>query len=185
MNKNATIIAVVTCGVLAAGSFAGMTAQQPRAAAQTTEARLKDLEDRQAIHELLINYGRTLDARDFAGFERLFARDAEYGGGRGMTKGPAAIRASLEAALKVNAAPAPGRDWHFLFNETIDVHGDEATAVSMGAFFVRGDGNKLESNSIATYTDHLVREDGMWKFKRRELGSGPRLPAAAGASPAR
>ena len=120
------------------------------------------------------------------GVERLFARDAEYGGGRGgMARGPAAIRARLEAAPKVNAAPAPGRDWHFLFNETIDVHGDEATAISMGAFFVRGDGNKLESNSIATYSDDLVREDSMWKFKRRVLGAGPRAAAPASATPAR
>jgi uncharacterized protein (TIGR02246 family) len=176
----------MTLGVIAAGSFGGVAAQQPRAAASTADARLKELEDRQAIHELLINYGRTLDARDFAGFERLFARDAEYGGGRGgMARGPAAIRARLEAALKVNAAPAPGRDWHFLFNETIEVHGDEATALSMGAFFVRGDGNKLESNSIATYTDLLVREDGVWKFKRRELGAGPRAAAGAGVAPPR
>jgi uncharacterized protein (TIGR02246 family) len=181
MNKQSTVIAFVTVSVLAAGAFAGLTAQQKRPAAQTTDARLKDLEDRQAIHELLMNYGRTLDARDFAGFERLFARDAEYGGGRGgMAKGPAAIRARLEAALKVNAAPAPGRDWHMFFNETIDVHGDEAAALSMGAFFTRGAGNKLESNSIAVYTDQIVREDGMWKFKRRELGAVP----GGGATPA-
>src|SRR5262245_47508411 len=172
MDTKATVVALVTFGVVSAISFKGMTAQQGQPAAQTTEARLKDLEDRQAIHELLMNYGRTLDSRDFAGFERLFARDAEYGGGRGgMAKGPAAIRARLEAALKMNAAPAPGRDWHLFFNETIDLHGDTATAVSMGAFFVRGDGNKLESNSIAIYTDVLAREDGKWKFKRRELGS--------------
>lgn len=187
MNKKSAVVALVTFGVIAAASFIGLTAQQSRPPAQTADARLKDLEDRQAIHELLMNYGRTLDSRDFAGFERLFARDAEYGGGRGgMAKGPAAIRARLEAALKVNAAPAPGRDWHLFFNETIDVHGDEATAVSMGAFFVRGEGNKLESNSIAIYTDRLVREDGMWKFKRRELGAVQgRGAAPAAAAPAR
>jgi hypothetical protein len=141
------------------------------------EAQLQELIDRQAIHELFINYGRTLDSRDFAGFEKLFARDAEYGGGRGgMAKGPAAIRARLEAALKQNAAPNPGRDWHFLFNETIEVHGDEATAISMGAFFVRGQNNKLESDSIATYYDRVVREDGVWKFKRRQLGGPPPAP---------
>jgi hypothetical protein len=182
MNRNATVIAVMTLGIVATAFFARVSTQAPRPAAKTTEARLKDLEDRQAIHELLINYGRTLDARDFAGFERLFARDAEYGGGRGMAKGPAAIRAQLEAALKVNAAPAPGKDWHFLFNETIDLHGDDATALSMGAFFVRGDGNKLESNSIAVYTDSLVREDGIWKFKRRQLGAVP-ASALGGAPP--
>jgi hypothetical protein len=58
----------------------------------------------------------------------------------------------------------------------------EATALSLGAFFVRGDANKLESNSIAVYTDRLAREDGRWKFKRRELGAVP-AAAAAGARP--
>jgi uncharacterized protein (TIGR02246 family) len=165
------LLAFAAAHVAAVGTAA---AQQRTGTTPSIEARLKELEDRQAIHELLMNYGRTLDARDFAGFERLFARDAEYGGSRGpLTKGPAAIRASLEAALKKNAAPAPGRDWHFLLNETVTLNGDEATAVSLGAFFVRGENNKLESNSIAIYTDRLVKEDGVWKFKRRVLGPVP------------
>ena len=41
----------------------------------------------------------------------------------------------------------------------------------MGAFFVRGENNKLESNSFAIYDDQLIREDGIWKFKRRRLGT--------------
>jgi uncharacterized protein (TIGR02246 family) len=175
------LAAVVALWSAAPGGTAA--AQQRANAKPSVEARLKELEDRQAIHELLMNYGRTLDARDFAGFERLFARDAEYGGARGpLTKGPAAIRASLEAALKKNAAPAPGRDWHFLLNETVTLNGDEASAVSLGAFFVRGEGNKLESNSIAIYTDRLVREDGVWKFKRRVLGAAP-VADAPGSAP--
>ena len=120
-----------------------------------------------------MNYGRTLDNRDFAGFERLFTTDAEYGGGKLQYKGPAEIRKWLETALKANAAPMPGRDWHFLLNEMVTLDGDQATAVSLGAFFVRGEGNKLESNSIAIYTDLLVRQDGVWKFRRRVLGSAP------------
>ena len=44
-------------------------------------------------------------------------------------------------------------DSQFSFNATIDLHGDEATAVSVGAFFVRGENNKLESNSFEIYDD--------------------------------
>jgi hypothetical protein len=186
MNTRSTVIAVVSSAAIGTVSLMGLSAQQARPAPKSAvEVQLQELMDKQAIHELFMNYGRTLDNRDFAGFEKLFARDAEYGGGRGgMAKGPAAIRARLEAALKQNAAPSPGRDWHFFFNETIDVHGNEATAVSMGAFFVRGENNKLESNSIATYYDQVVREDGTWKFKRRQLG-GPPPAAPASAAPAR
>ena len=164
--------ALVLAAFVAGASVAAVTAQAPKAGAQkSTEARLKELEDRQAIHELLMNYGRTIDTRDFEAFANLFTADAEYGGGKLQFKGPAAIRERLETSLK--ARPMPGRDWHFLMNETVTLNGDEATAVSLGAFFVRGEGNKLESNSIAIYTDHLVRQDGAWKFKRRVLSSVP------------
>jgi hypothetical protein len=183
MNAHRTGLVFLVAALGACGATGVVASPQQEVGRPATDARLSALEDRQAIHELLISYGRTLDARDFAGFERLFARDAEYGGvGGALAKGPAEIRARLEAALKANAAPMPGRDWHFLLNETVDLHGDEATAVSMGVFFVRGEGNKLESNSIAIYTDHLVREDGAWKFKRRVLGAVPAADAVLGTS---
>ena len=171
MNKRFAVTAVLVCSAVIASVWHIALSGQTRRPPKSTAAQLQELIDKQAIHELFMNYGRTLDSRDFVGFERLFARDAEYGGGANMVKGPAAIRTRLEAALKQNGAPAPGRDWHFFFNETIDVHGDEATAVSMGAFFVRGENNKLESNSFAIYDDQVIREDGIWKFKRRRLGS--------------
>ena len=175
----AALVASVGGPVLAA------QAPQKSVTKKSTEARLQELEDRQAIHELLMNYGRTLDNRDFEGFARLFTADAEYGGGKLLFKGPAEIRKWLETALGKNASPTPGRDWHFLLNETVTVNGDEATAVSLGAFFVRGEGNKLESNSIAIYTDHLVRQDGGWKFKRRVLGSAPSADVLKALTPPR
>lgn len=164
--------AFVLAALVAGAGDAAAAAQAPKGGGpKTIEARLEELEARQAIHELLMNYGRTIDTRDFEAFARLFTADAEYGGGTLQFKGPAAIRERLETSLK--ARPMPGRDWHFLMNETVTLNGDEATAVSLGAFFVRGEGNKLESNSIAIYTDHLVRQDGVWKFKRRVLSSVP------------
>jgi hypothetical protein len=151
-----------------------LAAQQPQAKAGSLEARLQLLEDKQEIHALLMEYGRTLDARDFAGFERLFAKDAEYGSARSEpVKGPENIRVLLEGQLKKNAAPQPGRDFHLFYNETIDVKGDHATALSKGAFYVRGEGNKLETSALVNYHDDLVREDGRWKFKRRILGERP------------
>jgi uncharacterized protein (TIGR02246 family) len=168
------LVAAVSLSWLS-GSAAG---QQPSSAAAMA-ARLQALEDKEAIHALLTNYGRTLDARDFAGFEQLFARDSEFvsGAGGAPAKGPAAIRALLEGLLKMNAAPRPGQDFHLFYNETIEVSGDRATALSKGAFMVRGQNNRLEMSILANYHDELVREDGRWKFKRRQIGDGP--PAAA------
>lgn len=157
-----------------------LAAQRPQLKQDGVEARLRVLEDKQEIHALMMEYGRTLDARDFAGFERLFARDAEYGGARNApVKGPVNIRLYLEGQLKKNAAPEPGRDFHLFYNETIDLNGDHATALSKGAFYVRGEGNKLETTAVVNYHDEFVREDGRWKFKRRILGEA--RPAAASA----
>ena len=151
-----------------------LAAQRPQPKEGSLEARFQVLEDKQEIHALLMEYGRTLDARDFAGFEQLFAKDAEYGSARNEpVKAPANIRVYLEGQLKKNAAPQPGRDFHLFYNETIDVKGDHATALSKGAFYVRGEGNKLETSALVNYHDELVREDGRWKFKRRILGERP------------
>jgi ketosteroid isomerase-like protein len=164
------VTACVATAAVAMGSI-HVAAQRPQTKEGSIEARLRVLDDKQEIHALLMDYGRTLDSRDFAGFERLFAKDAEYGSARNVpVKGPAAIRAYLEGQLKKNAAPEPGRDFHLFYNETLDVNGDHATALSKGAFYVRGEGNKLETSALVNYHDELVREDGRWKFKRRILG---------------
>src|SRR3954464_15137174 len=130
-----TFLSLVVTVVVSSG-VAGAQASRP--APKSAEARLQAIEDKEAIHAGMMNYGRTLDARDFAGFAELFARDAEYVAGPSSAKGPAAIRELLEGLLKKNAAPTPGRDFHLFFNETIDVNGNEATALSKGGFFVRG-----------------------------------------------
>jgi uncharacterized protein (TIGR02246 family) len=168
------IVAFVMSAALAASLLTARVAgQAAQPAARSVEARLQVLEDKNAIHALLMNYGRTLDARDFAGFAELFARDGEYVAGTRSARGPAAIRALLESLLKVNAAPVSGRDFHLFFNETIDVNGNEATALSKGGFFVRGPDKQLQTSALVNYHDQLVREDGRWKFKRRQLGEAP------------
>jgi uncharacterized protein (TIGR02246 family) len=175
----AITVAFITSAALATGLNTGVAAgQSARPAAKSIEARLQAVEDKDAIHALLMNYGRTLDARDFAGFAQLFARDGEYVAGNRSAKGPAAIRELLEGLLKVNAAPVSGRDFHLFFNETIDVNGNEATALSKGGFFVRGQDKQLQTSALVNYHDQLIREDGRWKFKRRQLGETPSTPAA-------
>jgi len=169
-----TFLAVVVMVSVFPGLAAG---QASRPAPKSAEARLQAIEDKDAIHAVMMNYGRTLDARDFAGFAELFARDGEYVAGASSAKGPAAIRELLEGLLKKNAAPVPGRDFHLFFNETIEVNGNEATALSKGGFFVRGADRQLQTSALVNYHDQFVREDGKWKFKRRQLGETAPQPA--------
>jgi uncharacterized protein (TIGR02246 family) len=140
----------------------------------TLEARLKVLEDRDAIRALLVEYASTLDNRDFAGFEQLWAKDAEFiGGGGNSAKGPAAIRDLLKGLLTKNAAAGPGRDFHLVMNQTIEVKGDTATGFSRGTWVSTNAENRLQVTIIANYYDQFVRDGGRWKFKRHQIGGAP------------
>lgn len=142
-------------------------------------ARVQALEDRDAIRALLVAYATTLDNRDFAGFEQLWAKDAEFFGGAGnAAKGPAAIRDLLQSLLGKNGAPTAGRDFHLVMNETVEVDGDSATGVSRGTWVSTNADNRLQVTIVANYYDQFVRENGRWKFKRHQIGGAPPRPSA-------
>jgi uncharacterized protein (TIGR02246 family) len=159
------------------GSVNPLTAQAPNALA----ARVQTLEDRDAIRALLVSYAHTLDTRDFNAFEQLWARDAEFiGGGGNSARGPKAIRDLLQGLLKQNGAPVPGRDFHLVMNQTVDVSGDTATGYSRGTWVVTNEEKRLQWSIITNYYDQFVREGGHWKFKRHQIGGTP--PAASSGS---
>ena len=153
-------------------------AQSP-ATVQALAARVEALEAQEAIRQLWADYGRTLDARDFAAFSTLWAREATYGGTPAApgAKGPAAIGAFLEKAIGSNYPDSKGKNFHLYFNESIDVKGDRATAVSKGGFVMASaDNSKADFLLLATYRDELIKEDGKWKFLRREIASDIPVP---------
>jgi len=149
----------------------------PALAAQTRhpsiDARVQRLEDIEEIRRVLTDYGRFLDARDFAAYSHLFAKDGEWVGGMGTVKGPAAIQAFMEKNIP---GPNTTHNYHLLSNFEIDVHGDTATAWSRWAFIVPGPDQKPAMAQGGRYDDVLVREDGHWRFKRRTASND--LPAA-------
>ena len=176
----ATIGRFVTCAAIAS-SLASVAGQGAKPAPDALAARVQVLEDRDAIRALLVRYASTLDGRDFAGFEQLWARDAEFiGGASDRALGPAAIRDLLQGLLKVNAAPVPGRDFHLVMNQTVLVTGDTATGFSRGTWVITDPDKKMRISIIANYYDQFVREGGRWKFKRHQIGGTP--PAAASGS---
>jgi 3-phenylpropionate/cinnamic acid dioxygenase small subunit len=137
------------------------------AASPSADARLQGIEDHIAIERLLIDYGRTLDARDFAAYSALFARNGEWKGGLGTYKGPAAIQAAMQKIFTDAAADIPkGRNFHVMSNFIIDVHGDGATARSTFIFY-KLNGSVPEAAVAGRYEDELTRENGTWRFLRR------------------
>jgi uncharacterized protein (TIGR02246 family) len=165
---------VITAVALLATGLVVHAGQRTRSSDGTAAARLQAMEDREAIRALMNDYARTLDTRDFAAFEKLWARDADLvGGGGTAAKGPEGIASYLEGQLKKNGAPVPGRDFHLVANQTIDVTGDRATALSRGIWLATNAENKLEVRIVANYHDEFVREGGTWKFKHRQIGDTP------------
>lgn len=128
------------------------------------DSRIQRLEDIEEIRTVLTDYGRFLDARDFAAYARLFAKDGEWVGGFGTVKGPAAIQAFMEKNIP---GPNTAHNYHLLSNFEIDVHGDTATAWSRWTFIVPGQDQKPAMAQGGRYEDLLIREVGRWKFKRR------------------
>lgn len=156
MNSSRFLTAVALAGVLA-----GPVHAQSRGDAA---ARMQRIEDRADIERLLIEYGRTLDARDFKAYAALFAKDGVWSGGMGTVQGPAAIQAFMEKAIP---GPNTAHNFHILSNFAIDVNGDTATAWSRWTFMAPGPNNTAVAAQSGRYDDTLVREDGRWKFKRR------------------
>ena len=78
---------------------AGQTSRSAESSSLAT--RLQKFEDKEEIQNLLLDYGRHLDNRDFAAYSSLFAKDGEWVGGFGTAAGgPAGIKAFMEATSK-------------------------------------------------------------------------------------
>ena len=128
-------------------------------------SRVQRLEDMEEIRIVLTEYGRTLDARDFAAYSHLFAKDGQWVGGFGTVQGPSAIQAFMEE--NIGTGPNKAHNFHLLTNFVIEVHGDTATAWSHWTFVVPTADNKPVIAQSGRYDDLLIRENGHWKFKRR------------------
>jgi hypothetical protein len=145
---------------------------------ETLEARLRAVEDVQAIESLKARYGTLADQRyDKNGvvapaeLERiadalvaLFTKDAVWDGGKalGLATGHAEIRQRfLEPTLEFS--------WHYFVKPQIRVDGDHATATwdILAPCTTRGG----EPHWMAGYEeDEYRREGGAWLHSRMQLG---------------
>ena len=134
----------------------------------TVEQRLQRVEDELAIGRVLVDYSARQDARDYAGYAALFARNGEWVNGKNVYKGREAI---LKMLVDLYGAPAPGyinnESYHIATNFQIDVNGDRATARSRHLLVMRGPKGEPTPVLAGRYEDELIREDGQWRILRR------------------
>lgn len=158
--------------VLAAGcSFFLAFGAAERAHADALEdlaKRVQLLEDREAIRELILAYGAAHDGRDYRTFASLFARDGEWVGGLGTAKGPEAIFELMNRTIGHNPRPEGSGTFHIMANERIEIDGDRASARTQWIYLAPGDDRAPRMVYLGHYDDQFVREDGKWKFLRRE-----------------
>lgn len=150
---------------LALAAVAGLPFGAHPAAAQDLQAEVQEWRDREAVHRLLLAYGRTIDERDFDAFGALFTDDGEYAG----NKGPQAIADGMRGTFASNPLGLREPNFHVFFNETIDIDGPNATASSMSFYVAPDDMGGYRIVMMAAYDDQLVKQGESWKFKRRTV----------------
>jgi uncharacterized protein (TIGR02246 family) len=134
----------------------------------STEARLQRLEDLEEIRELFNEYKRVLDDKDFVGYAALFATNGEFIAGKLHAKGRAEIQALVEGMLGNLIGDERGKDFHLTVNPSVHLDGDTATAELTWVYVVRDENNQPVLSKLGHYNDTLTREEGRWRFLRRE-----------------
>lgn len=135
---------------------------------QALADRVQVLEDREAIRRLILAYGTAHDHRDYRSFAALFAREGEWVSGMGSAQGPDAIFKLMDDTIGHNPMPNGSGTYHLLTNDVIDVSGDRASAVTKWLYVTPGDNGAPNTSILGHYNDQFIREDGKWKFLRRE-----------------
>ncbi len=141
--------------------------------------RVQRLEDMAAIHQLFIDYGAYLDARDFDAYASLFAEDAEVLlGPMGRAKGRDQIKALMEGSLGGSEGAA---SIHLITSPMVSLDGDSATAKVMWTVIQPDESGRPRLGMLGHHRDQLVRRDGRWMLLRRAgyVDIPARMPQAA------
>ena len=130
----------------------------------TLEARVRRLEDLEAIRQVLIDYGELLDLRDLDAFAELWAEDAEFEMSTGRSAiGREAIRTMLADVIARSSRAAA----HIETNPRISLDGDQATATIMFAVAFTQDDGMARITMLGHHHDEFVRTEQGWKIQHR------------------
>ena len=129
--------------------------------------RIRRLEDREAIRELVGRYGYVIDNRDLDGVAGLFCEDAVLESQDGVMQ--ARGRAAIIELYKGRFA-ALGPTFHFTHDQAItldEADPDAASGIIASHAEVMRNGEAMLA--AIRYFDEYRREDGRWRFARRSL----------------
>ena len=162
----AKYIVNVFCAVIFTVTPVVMAAES--ATLEALAARVQVLEDREAIRQLIIDYGVYHDHRDYRALSALFARNGVWESGMGRGEGPEGVFRLMDDAIGHNPLPEGSGTYHVLTNDAITMNGDRASALTKWLFITPGAEGAPSVQVLGHYNDEFIREDGVWKFLRRE-----------------
>jgi len=133
-----------------------------------TDARLRRLEDRFAIQDLVAAYCNAIDERDLDRFLSLFTDEAVQRHRDGVMRVDG--KAALETYYRQRFA-GYGYTYHYPHASTVSFESDDdATGVVTGHAEMSVDGELVLA--AIRYTDRYRRTSGGWRFAERELAFG-------------
>jgi uncharacterized protein (TIGR02246 family) len=129
------------------------------------EARLAELEDREAIRNLVASYGPLADSGDAAGVASLWAEDGVYAvGGYGENAGREAVAALINAPFHQQLMQDGCA--HALGPVHIRIDGERALAIGYSVVF-RRTGERFEAWRVSANRWELEKREGRWQVRRR------------------
>ena len=136
---------------------------------------LRELADREAIHEVMQQYIWSADSLDAEGYVAVFTEDGEIDSNGMLYKGHDQIRTVVtgmqerQAANRARGEP-PGAFYHVVSNERISFQSPtEALYQSYWQTMRKGADNRYVAGGFGRSEDRLVKIDGKWLIKSRKL----------------
>lgn len=132
---------------------------------QELEQRLRAVEDRLSIYNLISAYGPAVDSCSIESNARLWAEDSVYEvGGLGEYVGHQGLREMIEGPFHQDVTRSGSG--HVLSLPHVHLDGDRAVATNYAKLFAHRSGTFTLVRLVVSRWE-LERQDGDWKIKRR------------------
>ena len=126
------------------------------------------LEDREAIRALILAYGTATIIAITARSLTYSPRTASGSAGSARQKGRRRSSSSWNKTIGHKPLPNGSGTYHVMTNDQIKIDGDRASATTKWIYVTPGETNTPTLVFLGHYVDQFVRENGEWKFLRRE-----------------
>ncbi|MBB4038727.1 ketosteroid isomerase-like protein [Microvirga flocculans] len=132
---------------------------------EALERRLRAVEDRLSIYNLISAYGPAVDACSIENNAELWTEDSVYKvGGLGEYVGHQGLRDMIEGPFHQDVTN--GGSGHVLSLPHVHLDGDRAVATNYAKLFAHRDGVFTLRRLVVSRWE-LERRDGQWKIRRR------------------